>query len=127
MQTSTAELALSTADDVMVRTEAGRRSLQLRTSYVTECHYCGFQVDEPPRVCPKCHGSTWDRFPRPGSLLGRAERVRARGRVRRATSIERGLVPLPLRGRVRLSNVFQMSRESPHAAATTSSANGSAV
>ena len=111
MQTSTAELALSTAEDVMVRTEAGRRSTQLRTSYVTECHYCGFQVDEPPRVCPKCHGSTWDRFPRPGSLVARTESTPARGRVRRTTSVERGLVSLWLRRGMFPSSLLRRPRQ----------------
>ena len=35
------------------------------------CHYCGYTCDDvvPPRVCPKCLGSAWERHPVPGSIL----------------------------------------------------------
>ena len=29
-----------------------------------ECRWCGYEADDPivpPTVCPKCHGSTWQR------------------------------------------------------------------
>jgi hypothetical protein len=108
MRTSTAELAASSANDVILGTEAGWRSVHLRPTYVIECHYCGFQVaDPPPPVCPKCRGSTWDRFVRPGSLLGRTQSTPGRGRVRRATSIDRCFVSLRLRARIRRSNGSQ--------------------
>ena len=40
-----------------------------------ECHACGYQAEDPitpPAVCPKCHGSAWERSPRPGSILENA-------------------------------------------------------
>lgn len=37
------------------------------------CRACGYQPNDdailPPRVCPKCNGSAWERIPRPGSIL----------------------------------------------------------
>jgi Zn finger protein HypA/HybF involved in hydrogenase expression len=42
-----------------------------------ECRSCGFEPAETvvaPRVCPKCHGKSWQRFTRPGSILDNAER-----------------------------------------------------
>jgi len=43
----------------------------------TQCRSCGFEPDDvvtPPRVCPKCHGESWERFARPGSILENARR-----------------------------------------------------
>lgn len=40
--------------------------------FLMQCRACGFQPDNeivPPNVCPKCHGSSWERMPRPGSIL----------------------------------------------------------
>jgi hypothetical protein len=36
-----------------------------------ECHYCGYTCpgEIPPRICPKCYGSAWERTPVPGSTL----------------------------------------------------------
>ena len=38
-----------------------------------QCRRCGYEVDDvaqaPHTVCPKCHGDSWERFVRPGSLL----------------------------------------------------------
>jgi hypothetical protein len=45
--------------------------------FSVQCAQCGFEPEEcvvPPRVCPKCHGRSWERFTRPGSLLSNAER-----------------------------------------------------
>jgi len=42
-----------------------------------QCRCCGFEPVEvvtPPRLCPKCHGESWERFARPGSILDNAER-----------------------------------------------------
>jgi hypothetical protein len=41
------------------------------------CRSCGFEPDESvaaPPVCPKCHGKSWERYTRPGSILDNAER-----------------------------------------------------
>jgi Zn finger protein HypA/HybF involved in hydrogenase expression len=42
-----------------------------------QCHSCGYEPDESvtaPRLCPKCHGKTWERYARPGSILNNADR-----------------------------------------------------
>lgn len=42
-----------------------------------QCRSCGFDPDNtitPPRLCPKCHGESWERFARPGSILSNATR-----------------------------------------------------
>ena len=42
-----------------------------------QCRSCGFEpegVVTPPRLCPKCHGESWERFARPGSILENANR-----------------------------------------------------
>jgi len=45
-----------------------------------QCRCCGFEPEDAvvaPRVCPKCHGESWERFARPGSILENANRYRA--------------------------------------------------
>ena len=45
--------------------------------FTVQCRQCGFEPEEclvPPPVCPKCHGQSWERFTKPGSLLSNAER-----------------------------------------------------
>ena len=45
--------------------------------FVLQCHACGYEPTDlihTPRLCPKCHGQSWDRFVRPGSILANAER-----------------------------------------------------
>lgn len=45
--------------------------------FTIQCRSCGFepeQVVTPPRICPKCHGTSWERFAKPGSILNNAER-----------------------------------------------------
>ncbi|HEX4124348.1 MAG TPA: hypothetical protein VHY37_06440 [Tepidisphaeraceae bacterium] len=45
--------------------------------FTVQCRSCGYepeQVVTPPRICPKCHGTAWERFARPGSILSNAER-----------------------------------------------------
>ena len=47
------------------------------TVFQLQCRCCGFEPEDvvtPPRVCPKCHGETWERFARPGSILDNANR-----------------------------------------------------
>lgn len=42
-----------------------------------QCRCCGFEpegVVTPPKLCPKCHGESWERFARPGSILDNAQR-----------------------------------------------------
>lgn len=39
---------------------------QLVVVISTQCHYCGFETDQlNPGICPKCHGSIWERFAHP--------------------------------------------------------------
>lgn len=53
-------------------------STVMRTAVFTlQCRCCGFEPESvvtPPRLCPKCHCESWERFARPGSLLENAER-----------------------------------------------------
>ena len=47
------------------------------TVFQVQCRCCGFEPDgvvTPPRLCPKCHGESWERFARPGSILENANR-----------------------------------------------------
>jgi predicted Zn-ribbon and HTH transcriptional regulator len=42
-----------------------------------QCRSCGYEPDDvvsAPKVCPKCHSKSWERFTRPGSILNNAER-----------------------------------------------------
>ena len=42
-----------------------------------QCRACGHDPENvvtPPRFCPKCHGESWERFARPGSILDNADR-----------------------------------------------------
>ena len=42
-----------------------------------QCHSCGYEAENavvPPRMCPKCHGESWERFAKPGSILDNAVR-----------------------------------------------------
>ena len=42
-----------------------------------QCRCCGFEPEDvvvPPRSCPKCHGESWERYARPGSILTNANR-----------------------------------------------------
>jgi hypothetical protein len=48
-----------------------------QTVFQLQCHSCGFEpadVVVAPRVCPKCHGESWERFAKPGSILENAKR-----------------------------------------------------
>jgi hypothetical protein len=47
------------------------------TVFQLQCRSCGFEPEgavTPPRFCPKCHGESWERFARPGSILDNANR-----------------------------------------------------
>ena len=42
-----------------------------------QCRCCGYEPEDTvtaPRACPKCHGETFERFARPGSILENANR-----------------------------------------------------
>lgn len=42
-----------------------------------QCRCCGFEPEgavTAPRLCPKCHGESWERYARPGSILDNADR-----------------------------------------------------
>lgn len=42
-----------------------------------QCRSCGFEPEDAvvaPKLCPKCHGKTFERFARPGSILVNADR-----------------------------------------------------
>jgi hypothetical protein len=46
--------------------------------YGLSCRGCGYEPEDlvvaPRQKCPKCSGSSWERYTRPGSLLDDAER-----------------------------------------------------
>lgn len=47
------------------------------TVFQLQCRCCGYEPENTvvaPRVCPKCHGESFERFARPGSILANAER-----------------------------------------------------
>jgi hypothetical protein len=52
--------------------------LQQRVSmFQVQCRACGYEPDDvvtPPRLCPKCHSKSWERYARPGSILDNAMR-----------------------------------------------------
>lgn len=46
--------------------------------FTLQCRQCGYEPDDtvtPPKICPKCHGDSWERFARPGSILENANRT----------------------------------------------------
>lgn len=47
------------------------------TIFTMQCRSCGFEPEQAvtaPRICPKCHAKSWERFARPGSILANAAR-----------------------------------------------------
>lgn len=45
--------------------------------FAVQCRSCGFEPEvavTAPRVCPKCHANSWERFARPGSILENSSR-----------------------------------------------------
>ena len=42
-----------------------------------QCRCCGFEPEgavTAPRLCPKCHSNSWERYAKPGSILENANR-----------------------------------------------------
>jgi rubrerythrin len=42
-----------------------------------QCRSCGYEPEDvvtPPKLCPKCHGESWERFAKPGGILENAKR-----------------------------------------------------
>ena len=53
------------------------QSVQRITIFQIQCRSCGFEPEgavTPPRLCPKCHGESWERYAKPGSILDNANR-----------------------------------------------------
>jgi hypothetical protein len=47
------------------------------TVFRLQCRCCGFEPEDvvvAPRICPKCHSQTWERFAKPGGTLENADR-----------------------------------------------------
>jgi len=47
------------------------------TVFQLQCRRCGYEPEDTvvsPKYCPKCHGESWERFARPGSILENANR-----------------------------------------------------
>ena len=45
--------------------------------FTMQCRCCGFEPEDvvvAPRICPKCHSESWERFTKPGSILENANR-----------------------------------------------------
>ena len=45
--------------------------------FMTQCRSCGYEPTDtvtPPKCCPKCRSSSWERFALPGSILRNSER-----------------------------------------------------
>lgn len=54
-----------------------RQETQRAAIFTLQCRLCGFEPEDvvvAPRTCPKCHGQSWERFARPGSILENASR-----------------------------------------------------
>jgi rubrerythrin len=57
--------------------DAFRSTPQRVAVFQMQCRCCGFEPEDAvvaPRVCPKCHAESWERFARPGSILDNAKR-----------------------------------------------------
>lgn len=53
------------------------RSISRVAVFQLQCRSCGFEPEDSvvaPKVCPKCHGESFERFARPGSILENANR-----------------------------------------------------
>ncbi len=47
------------------------------TVFQVQCRMCSYEPEDslhPPKICPKCHSRSWERYTRPGSILSNAER-----------------------------------------------------
>ena len=52
-------------------------SLQRIAVFQIQCSTCGFEPESvltPPRLCPKSHVESWERFAKPCSILDNANR-----------------------------------------------------
>ena len=57
--------------------DRNRAAASRQPVFQLQCRSCGFEPEDvvvSPRVCPKCHGESWERFARPGSILQNAKR-----------------------------------------------------
>ncbi len=57
--------------------DAFKLSSQPVSIFQLQCRSCGFEPEDTvvaPRLCPKCHSKSWERFTRPGSILDNANR-----------------------------------------------------
>ncbi len=55
----------------------GCRRSGLVKAMILECRYCAFEPEDQlstPVRCPKCHGCSWNRYPRPGQILMSVDR-----------------------------------------------------
>ena len=53
------------------------RNISRVAIFQLQCRCCGYEPEDTvtaPKVCPKCHGETFERFARPGSILENANR-----------------------------------------------------
>lgn len=65
------------SDGHFARYDPFTAGIQRTTIFQVQCRSCGFEpegVVSPPRLCPKCHGESWERYARPGSILANADR-----------------------------------------------------
>ena len=54
-----------------------RHDSQRAAIFTLQCRSCGYEPEDTviaPKVCPKCHGESWERYARPGSILENADR-----------------------------------------------------
>jgi rubrerythrin len=53
------------------------RNISRVAIFTLQCRNCGFEPENAvtaPKYCPKCHGESFERFARPGSILENANR-----------------------------------------------------
>jgi hypothetical protein len=53
------------------------RNISRIAIFTLQCRNCGFEPENAvtaPKHCPKCHGESFERFARPGSILENANR-----------------------------------------------------
>ena len=55
----------------------GQKAATAVAVFRLQCRSCGYEPADTvvaPRLCPKCHSKTWERYTRPGSILENANR-----------------------------------------------------
>ncbi len=65
------------AEGNFAKYDAFRELAPLVGVFTLQCHSCGFEPEDTvvaPKVCPKCHSKSWERFAKPGSILSNADR-----------------------------------------------------